>query len=142
MTTIYGYIAAAVLIISLGAGWAHEHDKRIVFKAQVEQAGKDAAKHTAEIDAKHREEMQNAEQNTIIATNSIADWYRAHPAVRVRYANTDCSAVPSIDNNPSVPDDSTASGYVSPYSPESTEQVASRLDQLQKLLRADGVRVE
>ena len=142
MTTIYGYIAAAVLIISLGAGWAHEHDKRIVFKAQVEQAGKDAAKHTAEIDAKHLEEMKNAEQNTIIATNSIADWYRAHPAVRVRYANTNCSAVPSTDNNPGIPDDSTASGYVSPYSPESTEQVASRLDQLQKLLRADGVRVE
>ena len=142
MTTLYGYIAAIVLIVFLGAGWAHEHDKRIVFEAQVEQAGKDAAKHTAETDAKHREEMQNAEQNTIIATNSIADWYRAHPAVRVRYANTNCSAVPSTDNNPGIPDDSTASGYVSPYSPESTEQVASRLDQLQKLLRADGVRVE
>ena len=140
MTTIYGYIAAAVLIISLGAGWAHEHDKRIVFKAQVEQAGKDAAKHTAEIDAKHLEEMKNAEQNTIIATNSITDWYRAHPTIRVRYA--DCSAVPTTDNDPGLADDSTASGYVSPYSPEDTEQVASRLDQLQKLLRADGVRIE
>ena len=140
MTTLYGYIAAIVLIVFLGAGWAHEHDKRIVFEAQVEQAGKDAAKHTAEIDAKHLEEMKNAEQNTIIAANSISTWYRAHPVVRVRY--TGCSTVPSTDNNPGIPDDSTASGYASPYSPESTEQVASRLDQLQKLLRADGVKVE
>ena len=142
MTAIYGYIAAAVLIVFLGAGWAHEHDKRITYQAKVEQAGKDAAKHTAEINTKHQEEMKNAEQNTIIATNSIADWYRAHPVVRVRYTNTDCSTVPGTDNDPGLVDDSTASGYVSPYSPESTEQVASRLDQLQKLLRADGVRVE
>jgi len=142
MTAIYGYIAAAVLIVFLGAGWAHEHDKRITYQAKVEQAGKDAAKHTAETDAKHREEMQNAEQNTIIATNSISDWYRAHPAVRVRYTNTDCSTVPGTANNPPIPDDTAPTGYVSPYSPESTEQVASRLDQLQKLLRADGVRVE
>jgi len=142
MTTIYGYIAAAVLIIFLGAGWAHEHDKRIVFEAQVEQAGKDAAKHTAEINAKHQEEMQNAEQNTIIATNSISDWYRAHPVVRVRYTNTDCSTMPGTANNPPIPDDTAPTGYVSPYSPEDTEQVANRLDQLQKLLLADGVRIE
>jgi len=142
MSALYGYIAAAVLIIFLGAGWAHEHDKRIVFEAQVEQAGKDAAKHTAEINAKHREEMQNAEQNTIIATNSISDWYRAHPVVRVRYTNTGCSTVPGTANNPTIPDDTAPTGYVSPYSPEDTEQVANRLDQLQKLLRADGVRIE
>ena len=140
MTTIYGYIAVFVVIVFLGAGWAVEHDKRITYQAKVEQAGADALAHTEKTNAKHREEMQNAEQNTIIATNSIADWYRAHPVVRVRY--TGCSTVPSTDNNPGIPDDSTASGYASPYSPESTEQVASRLDQLQKLLRADGVKVE
>jgi len=142
MSALYGYIAAAVLIVFLGAGWAHEHDKRIVFEAQVEQAGKDAAKHTAEINAKHREELKNAEQNTIIATNSISDWYRAHPVVRVRYTNTGCSTMPGTANNSPIPDDTAPTGYVSPYSPEDTEQVASRLDQLQKLLRADGVRVE
>jgi len=140
MTTIYGYIAVFVVIVFLCAGWAVEHDKRITYQAKVEQAGADALAHTEKTNAKHREEMQNAEQNTIIATNSIADWYRAHPVVRVRY--TGCSTVPSTDNNPGIPDDSTASGYASPYSPESTEQVASRLDQLQKLLRADGVKVE
>ena len=142
MTTIYGYIAAIVLIVFLGAGWAHEHDKRITYQAKVEQAGKDAAKHTAEINAKHKEEMKNAEQNTIIATNSISDWYRAHPVVRVRYTNTDCSTVSPTDNNPPIPDDTAPTGYVSPYSPEDTEQVANRLDQLQKLLLADGVRIE
>ena len=140
MTTIYGYIAVFVVIVFLCAGWAVEHDKRITYQAKVEQAGADALAHTEKTNAKHREEMQNAEQNTIIATNSIADWYRAHPVVRVRY--TGCSTVPSTDNNPGIPDDSTASGYASPYSPEDTEQVASRLDQLQKLLRADGVKVE
>ena len=142
MNSLYGYIAVLIVVVFLGAGWAVEHDKRITYQAKVEQAGADALAQTEKINAKHREEMQNAEQNTIIATNSIADWYRAHPAVRVRYANTNCSAVPSTDNNPGIPDDSTTFGYVSPYSPESTEQVASRLDQLQKLLRADGVRVE
>jgi len=140
MTTIYGYIAVFVVIVFLGAGWAVEHDKRITYQAKVEQAGADALAHTEKTNAKHREEMQNAEQNTIIAANSISTWYRAHPVVRVRY--TGCSTVPSTDNNPGIPDDSTASGYASPYSPESTEQVASRLDQLQKLLRADGVKVE
>jgi len=39
-------------------------------------------------------------------------------------------------------DDSSTGGYVSPYHPADTEQVANRLDQLQKLLRADGVKVE
>jgi len=140
MTTIYGYIAVFVVIVFLCAGWAVEHDKRITYQAKVEQAGADALAHTEKTNAKHREEMQNAEQNTIIAANSISTWYRAHPVVRVRY--TGCSTVPSTDNNPGIPDDSTASGYASPYSPESTEQVASRLDQLQKLLRADGVKVE
>ena len=140
MNALYGYIAVFVVIVFLGAGWAVEHDKRITYQAKVEQAGADALAQTEKTNAKHRKEMQNAEQNTIIATNSIADWYRAHPAVRVRYA--DCSAVPTTDNDPGLADDSTASGYVSPYSPEDTEQVASRLDQLQKLLRADGVRIE
>ena len=140
MTTIYGYIAVFVVIVFLCAGWAVEHDKRITYQAKVEQAGADALAHTEKTNAKHREEMQNAEQNTIIAANSISTWYRAHPVVRVRY--TGCSTVPSTDNNPGIPDDSTASGYASPYSPEDTEQVASRLDQLQKLLRADGVKVE
>ena len=141
MTTLYGYIAAIVLIVFLGAGWAHEHDKRIVFEAQVEQAGKDAAKHTAETDAKHREEMQNAEQNTIIATNSIADWYRAHPVVRVRHDNG-CSTMPGTSGDSAGTNDSPTGGYVSPYHPADIEQVANRLDQLQKLLRADGVKVE
>ena len=141
MTTIYGYIAAIVLIVFLGAGWAHEHDKRITYQAKVEQAGKDAAKHTAEINAKHREELKNAEQNTIIATNSISDWYRAHPVVRVRHDNG-CSTMPGTSGDSSGTNDSSTGGYVSPYHPADTEQVVNRLDQLQKLLRADGVKVE
>ena len=142
MNSLYGYIAVLIVVVFLGAGWAVEHDKRITYQAKVEQAGADALAQTEKINAKHREEMQNAEQNTIIATNSISDWYRAHPVVRVRYTNTDCSTMPGTANNPPIPDDTAPTGYVSPYSPEDTEQVASRLDQLQKLLRADGVRVE
>jgi len=142
MNALYGYVAVFVVIVFLGAGWAVEHDKRITYQAKVEQAGADALAQTEKINAKHREEMQNAEQNTIIATNSIADWYRAHPVVRVRYTNTDCSTVPGTSGDSAGSDDSSTGGYVSPYHPADTEQVVNRLDQLQKLLRADGVKVE
>ena len=141
MTTIYGYIAVFVVIVFLCAGWAVEHDKRITYQAKVEQAGADALAHTEKTNAKHREEMQNAEQNTIIATNSIADWYRAHPVVRVRHDNG-CSTMPGTSGDSAGTNDSPTGGYVSPYHPADIEQVANRLDQLQKLLRADGVKVE
>ena len=140
MNALYGYIAVFVVIVFLGAGWAVEHDKRITYQAKVEQAGADALAQTEKINAKHREEMQNAEHNTIIATNSIADWYRAHPVVRVQ--NNGCSTMPGTSGDSAGSDDSSTGGYVSPYHPADIEQVANRLDQLQKLLRADGVKVE
>jgi len=140
VNTLYGYIAALVVIIFLAAGWAREHDKRIVFEAQIAQAAQDAERRAAEINAKYQEEMKNAEQNTITAANAIADWYRAHPVVRVQHSS--CGQVPGSADSSQGADGTSPSGYVSPYSPEETEQVANRLDQLQKLLRADGVRVE
>jgi len=116
------------------------------FVAQTKTIGEQAAKAAKKLDEEHAKEMKNAEQNTVYATNSIDAYYRAHPAVRVLHSDSGCSPDPKTTDHPKstdgTPPGTDASAYLSEYNPQVVEQIASRLDQLQKLLMADGVAVQ
>ena len=75
--------------------------------------------------------------------NAVHKYYHDNPVIRVRYAS--CSTLPKASGDTQKPDAAPATGnveaYLSEYSPESTEEIAHRLDQLQKLLIKDGVTI-
>lgn len=136
-------LGIAVACLLFACGWLVRDDDFAAYKAEMKALAEQQARQTEELNAKHEQEAKDAEQNTIIAAERIDAYYRAHPVVRVRYTSASC--VPEANPNPEGADATPAAGdataYVSPYAPDATEQVANRLDQLQKLLRADGVEV-
>jgi len=147
-------IAAVIAAILVGAGfwgcyhfeYIPEHDAYTKFVAQTAQIGKDQAAQVKLIDAQHAKELNDANQNTVDTATAIADYWKSHPVVRVRYTSSGCSAVPEATGHTQSANGAAtgdyASAYLSEYSPESTEQVANRLYRLQKLLIKYGVTVQ
>lgn len=135
----------AVLLVLVGGayyrGWSSQHDVYIAYKARVAQTASIQAAETAKIDAYHQKELEDATHNTQIATDSISAWYKSHP-VRVLLPSACASGVSTASSNTQGADDYAPIEYASPYRPDDTEQVANRLDQLQKLLIKDGVQIE
>ena len=143
---LLGLLLAGVFGAGWWKGYSGEHEKLITLTAQVEATGKAQNTQTKIADAKNKEQANEADKNIRIATDGIADYYRAHPVVRVRDACPGRSTLPEAADHPGGVDDTPASvdasAYVSPYDPEQVEQIAARLDGLQKLLIKDGVAVE
>jgi len=142
-------IAAAVAIYSISLygvgryqGYAKEHDKFVTFQAQVTQIGKAQQKETAALNLKIKENANAAENNLIFATNGVNNYYRSNPVIRLRNASTCSGGMSQSISDSTGSDDSTTSGFFSPYSPEQSELIAVRLFELQNLLRSDGVIVE
>ena len=123
-----------------------ERDAYTKFVAQTEQIGKTQAEQAKLIDEQHQKEIQDAEKNTVEAVNSIAEYYKLHPSIRVQYTSSGCSTMPEAASNSESTDAASTAGlpasYISPYDPERTEQIANQLDQLQKLLISYGVTVQ
>jgi len=132
-----------------GAGWykgySGQHDKLVTYRAQVKSLGKAQTKATEAANDRVQAAATQATQDIQYATTSISGYYRDHPVVRVRNTCASGSTLPIPTSDTRTVDDTTAadnaSAYVSPYDPEEVEQVAARLDGLQKLLIKDGVTV-
>ena len=139
----YGAYSLVILAIVGGSyyeGYAGQHDKLVTFKAQVEQQAKDQEAIVKSKEAEYERNLKNAEQNSSYAAQSISDYYLQHPSIRLLHDNT-CT-VSKANDSPKGSNDTSTSGYISAYAPELTEQLASQLDQLQKLLIANGVTVQ
>jgi len=139
---IVAAIVVAVYFFGHHQGYQPEHDKFTTFKASVAEAGSLAAAQAKQLDAQHEKELQDAQTNTLNTATAITDYYKSHPVIRVYHDRSGGCSLSKTDSNSSKSDEASTAGYVSPYSPESTEQVANQLDQLQKLLIKDGVTVQ
>ena len=137
-----GAIATAVLLGGcVYYGW-HLRDRDFSeYKLQVNSTAKAQAILTAQLNKKLKDNSDEAAKNVQIATQSIADYYKSHPVIRLRIKHGSCT-VSTADSGSKGADGSTSAFYASPYTPESAEQVANRLDQLQKLLIKNGVTVK
>lgn len=151
MNPLYKYLGIAIVVLgALGGayfkghhdGYAPEHDKVVVLTASVNALGEAKKAESLAADKKAKEQANESEKNTADTINSIYAYYAAHPSVRMRDPNTCSGGLPKAASDSKVADDTAASGYFSPYSPELTELIANQLDQLQKLLVKDGVKVE
>jgi len=127
------------------AGWTYEHNQLQKIEADLNSK---VAVQTALVSKLNQENIQNADtaQTTLISSlDSVHSYYKSHPVIRVHYVNGSCT-VSSTSGDTSSPDAASSSGdvtaFISPYSPEACEQVATRLDGLQKLLTKDGVTVK
>ena len=138
-------ILAGLLVITLSlggayySGWANQHDQYLAYKARVDAIAEAQIKENARIATERKAALDDSIHNTQIATDSIANWYRTHPE---RVLSPCTSGVSEASSNTQGVNDTTTTLYASPHRPDDTEQVASRLDQLQKLLVRYGVRVE
>jgi hypothetical protein len=136
-------VGVLALAIGLGgayfAGWSSQHDVLVTYKAQVNTIAQAQIKENARLEHERKAALDDSIHNTQIATDSISSWYRAHP---VRVLSPCTSGLPETSSDTQSSNDTSADRYASPYRPDDTEQVASRLDQLQKLLRRYGVTVE
>jgi len=135
-------IVAGLCIAAFTTGYVVENTKFSAYKNQ--QAGiisvlKNEAKM---IEAKDKENANVAKQNANQAVANITDWYNKHPVIRVRVIHTSNNTVPAAASYSQIVDATAADQYVSPYSPAECEVVASRLDELQTLLRSDGVTIK
>ena len=142
-------IGALIALILVGGGafggYTFEHDKMVKLEADLNAK---VAIQTAAVLAVNKTVKDNeneASTNLVTSVNAVHAYYAAHP-VRV-LSSANCSALSSTTGNSqvingasSVPDATTL--YASPYSPPDTEDVAVRLDALQKLLVKDGVTVQ
>lgn len=137
-------IGAAILLAGIFIGYRHEHDSLVALESKVAQAAADQVKSDKEKEALYERNLNEANKNTTNAAQSISDYYHAHPSIRVLH-DSSCSVSQANDNSQGTNDsttDSNVATYISQYSPESSEQVASQLDQLQKLLIANGVQIK
>lgn len=133
---------AGLMGVSWFYGYSGQHDILVSERAKNKQAADSQAILVDKLNKELEANKNESAKQTADAVQSINDYYKLHPVVRVRYKSGSCSAVSEADSNPQSIDGTTAIGYVSPYSPKSTEQVANRLDQLQKLLVKDRVQVK
>lgn len=135
--------ALAFLIYSIAIlllGVFLEHERFAAYKNV--QKGEGIAQEiiTKQVDKQNKENANVSENDLLTSLQSVHDYYRRNPVVRVR--NTCSSTTPKTDNYSLGAHDSPALGYVTPYSPDATETVAVRLDTLQKLLIKDGVKIK
>ena len=132
-----------VIVLSLGSayysGWANQHDKYLAYKARVDAIAEAQIKENARIATERKAALDDSIKQVQIATDSISNWYRTHP---VRVLSPCASGVPEASSNTKSANDTAATLYASPHRPDDTEQVASRLDQLQNQLTRYGVTVE
>ena len=119
-----------------------ERDAYTKFVAQTEQIGKDQSKITDATNLENERKLKNAEKNTVDTAIAIADYWKHHPVIRVRYTSSGGCTLSKATGNPENTDGTASIGYVSAFSQADTEQVANRLDQLQKLLIRYGVTVQ
>lgn len=148
MLKVYEYAAAAILLMAFGGfmyfkGYSGQHDALVSMEARTAQLGRDQAAMVAAYDKRIKENADDADKNATVIADGIHTYYLSHP-VRVLDPNTSCGTATKTPGNPQgagqaggpeVP----ATQYASPYTPEETEQLASQLDQLLRLLHLDGV---
>jgi len=154
----YKYLIIAILLIfytggSIYLGYRYEDNVLIAFTAKVKEAGDAQTAAAAAKDKQNQEDANEAQTNATQAINSIADYYNQHPVTVVtRLPNgTSSCTVSGATNSPGSTNEAGATGnaptqpavqYVSPYNPEQVEEMASQLNQLEKLLINDGVQVQ
>lgn len=109
-----------------------EVDQQII--AQQEAADKKEKEYQANA-AKTQEDYQ-------ASVDAIREYYNQHPAIRVFNSCPSASGVPSTNGSSETTDAANTGLYVTPYSPEDSEIVAARLNNLQQLLIKNGVTVE
>ena len=133
------------LTIGLGvaywAGWDSGNTKYLDYKARVEQTAAQQAEFIKRLEHERQEALDESVRKIQDTTDSINSYYRSHPVIRVR-DTCSASGVPETASNPQGADDTSATLYASPYRPDDTEQVANRLDQLQKLLKEYNVTIK
>lgn len=91
------------------------------------------------INDKNIKEASDAQLSFQSATNDIHSYYLANP---VRVYNSCGSAVPKTSGDTIIANDTSQPNFLTTYNPEEVELIANQLDQLQKLLVADGVKVD
>ena len=104
----------------------------------------------AELDKRNQENENVSKIKQASAVAAIDTWYHEHPITitRVQHDSTICAAVSSIIESPKEFDVAATSGvpatsiYIDKYDPIKVEQMASQLDELQKLLIQDGVTID
>ena len=145
--TLYRLMGGIFLLTAFGAacafcGWRVPHDELVRFRAEVVAAGRVQQAQSLVTDALHKKEMKDAADSMVVAVGGIDNYYKQHPVVRLRDTCTGGSTVPQAAGGAEVPDGTSPSDYVTAYDPRDVEKVAARLNELQRLLRVDGVEVE
>lgn len=130
------------ILADFTAGVYYEHEKFAAYKNQQQGALQLLTDEVNALNLKNKENANEAEQNTITAVQSIHAWYVAHPVVRVQQCTNSSYTLPVPVTDTGKPDATAAAEYVSPYSPDATEIVAARLNELQTLLRKSGVKIK
>lgn len=134
-------LAALMLATAFTGGLLYERAKLSAYKGEVKGVAEQQVREVKAVDGKNEGSANATEQSYVEAITGVDAYYKSHPVVRVQYR--DCtSPLPETASDPKGVDATAASGYVSPYSPSDTEQIAVRLDALQRLLVADGVTVQ
>jgi hypothetical protein len=143
---IEALIGILIVLMIFCAGYYVEYKNFKTFKDEQSLLLKDRNAQITALNQTIKENANESESQLQDTSKSITDWYVAHPVVRVQ-PNTCNGQVPGPNNNTAGPNGVTTGSdagtyYLSQYSPADTEQVANRLDQLQKLLIKDGVKVK
>jgi hypothetical protein len=126
-------------------GYHYEKKAFDQFKVETAALGKEQKDEAVQ---KDKENLQHATQTTTDSTNAIASitaYYKSHP-VRV-CGNTGSSPASQAVSDSIGTNEASASAvpetqYISQYNDEVTEGIAVQLDQLMKLLKEDGVKIE
>jgi hypothetical protein len=134
-------IVIVLLVVAFLGGMAVEGEKFSAYKYEQKGIAESQAKFAKDTDAKNKGDANDAQQSYVEAINGVDAWYRDHPVTRLQYI-PHTGTVSKADCDTKSTDETAPGQYVSPYSPADTEQIAVRLDQLQKLLIRDGVNLE
>lgn len=140
-------IAILCLCIASGyGGYKYESTKYDKFVSEVKIAGDKQAAESLTKDKEYKDNAQQAQDNSTNAINGINDWYNKHPPVGVQHDGSCSSTVPQTNSNTEGINEADTQGYtgwyLSPYSPEETEQIGSQLQGLLDLLHKDGVQIK
>ena len=150
ITTLEKYLVEALIglvliAIIFGLGYYIESKNFSAYKTEQQILVKDRNDEVAKLNKQLKDNSQNAETQLQDTSKAISDWYVSHPVVRLQ-PNTCSQQGTGPTNNTVGPNGITAATdaqpyFISSYDPEQVEQVANRLDQLQKLLIKDGVKI-
>jgi len=135
-------IGAIVLVgIFLGGVFFEYEHTYLPYKATVTATAQVQAQLVKNLNKEIDTNAKQAEANVNAAAASVDAYYKSHPVVVVRVANGVCTVSKATGDTNSI-DETGATSYVSPYSAPLSEQLASQLNELQKLLKANGVTVK